>query len=53
MVVEIVDRAVVDLEIREKKNYCNYNKGWIVKRTNSNDIHPIRSLHYPAPFSAN
>ena len=53
VVVEVADREVVDLGIRGKKNYCNHNKGWIVKRTNSNDIHPIRSLHYPAPFSAN
>ena len=53
VVVEVADREVVDLEIREKGNYCNHNKGWIVKRTNSNIIHPIRSLHYPAPFSAN
>ena len=30
VVVEIVDRAVVDLGIRGKKNYCNHNKGWIV-----------------------
>ena len=29
--VEIADRAVVDLGIREKGNYCNHNKGWIVK----------------------
>ena len=53
VVVEIADRAVVDLGIREKGNYCNHNKGWIVKRTNRMYFLSVHSLHYPAPFSAN
>jgi len=53
VVVEVADREVVDLGIREKGNYCNYNKGWIVKRMDRNGVCSIRSLYYPAPFSAN
>jgi len=31
MVVEIVEREVMDLEMRKKESYCKHNKGWVVE----------------------